>query len=160
MRESVRTSILTLAAVVVTGLAMLTSCTKDEGDLLIGTWDLTKKQNLVPDFGVLNPEPATSTKDVNPTSITFNADGTWTGTYTYKTGKTETVTETGKWSFMDGKLCLEAKGDKTGEFSIDSLTAKELILSYAYRFIYEGVLRYDGTPLQYDGTFVMTFAKR
>ena len=157
MKKTVSNSILTLAAVVLCGLCVLTSCKKEEEDLLIGTWDLVKMQTTVSAVGTVTIDPMTITQEVNQTSVTFNSNGTWTSTSVNEKGKTEN--EKGTWNVKDGKLYIQSESVNPDDMlvngmTIESLTAKELVLSYTE----ESSTEDDG--VRYTGKVVMTFNKR
>ena len=162
MKNSVRNSLLTLAAVVVCGLSVMTSCSKDDSyeNLIVGTWDLVKQQVTISATGSELVDPMTLTQDVKTeqTTVTIKADGTWSSTSISEKGKKSEGA--GTWSIKDGKLNIATtSGDGPGvedetieSMNIDSLTAKEMVLSYADSYEEDGVT--------YNAKAVMTFKKR
>ena len=155
MKNFVKSSLLALAAVVVCGLSVLTSCTEDDENLIVGTWDLVKEQVTVTATGSELVDPTTLTQDVKveQVAVTIKADGTWKSTSVDAKGKKSEGE--GTWSIKDSKLYITTQsgdGPETDYMNIDSLTAKEMVLSYSDTYEEEGIT--------YSGKVVMTFNKR
>ena len=132
----------TMAVVICAAFALcFTQCTKSPEDLIIGSWSIEDAE-LIQTYGNESETEHFGPEENETAVITFNKDNTMTQVETeIEDGITHTSTSTGTYTLEDNKLSLKWGDDfETQVYDVETLTKKDLTLSYSESGMIEGVL--------------------
>ena len=135
-------SLKALAILICAAFALcFTQCTKSPEDLIIGSWSIEDAE-LIQTYGNESETEHFGPEENETAVITFNKDNTMTQVETeIEDGVTHTSTSTGTYTLEDNKLSLKWGDDfETQVYDVETLTKKDLTLSYSESGMIEGVL--------------------